>query len=644
MPIIVSCNGVNKIYANAVTLQDISKDIFPKHNLNFIAGLINNQLVSLDTLIHHDADIVMINENDKTFIRQVRRSCMQLLNRVLQYIWPDAKIAGGSITESGFYCDVDMSYVLTKKDLDKISKKMLDKIFSSYNIYVKSIIVSDFLDYLNKKGEIYQINIIQKQFINKNIIDVCYHEDYCEFYNHSQVSNIKFCQYFLLKDISGAYWNNDKNNKMLQRIHVIAWVSKNQLLDFINKSKELEKRDHRKIAKLLNLYHIQKESPGMIFWHNNGYIIVRQLKKFIRTYLIKNNYLEVNSPIIIDKSLWKKSGHWKYYHSSIFVTKSENREYCIKPMNCPAHVLIFKNGLKSYKDLPIRIAEFGSCHRQESSGALHGLMRVRGFIQDDAHIFCRKKQIQLELHHCINLLFDLYKTFGFKKITINFSTRPKNRIGDDEIWNQAEKDLETVLKKNSLPFQYQLGEGAFYGPKIEISLEDNLQRIWQCGTIQLDFYLAKQLGAFYINKKGIKKYPIIIHRALLGSLERFIGILIEEYNGKLPLWLCPIQVVVLSITNLHVLFVQQIIQKLLTYNIRAISDITDNSLKFKIHSYIKQKIPYILVCGDKEIKCNYITVRNRFNNKQYQQSIDIFIQNIIHNIKNYNIEDVNMED
>ncbi|VFP83557.1 threonine--tRNA ligase [Buchnera aphidicola] len=643
MPIIMSCNGVNKIYANAVTLKDIFRDMFPGHKSNFIAGLVNNQLFDLDTLIYKDADVVMIDENNQKFIQQVRRSCMQLLNRVLKNMWSDTKIAGGSITESGFYCDIDMSYMLTKKDLNKISKKMLEKVFSSYNICTKSIVKSDFLDFLNKEGEIYQINIIQEQSVNNKIINICCHEDYCEFYDHSQVSNIKFCQYFLLKDVSGAYWNNDKHNKMLQRIHVIAWISKNQLLNFIAKSRELEKRDHRKISKLLNLYHIQKESPGMIFWHNNGYIIVRQLKKFIRTFLIKNNYLEVKSPIIIDKSLWEKSGHWKYYNSSIFITKSENREYCIKPMNCPAHVLIFKHGLKSYKDLPIRIAEFGSCHRQESSGSLHGLMRVRGFIQDDAHIFCTKKQIKSELHHCINLLFDLYKTFGFKKIIINFSTRPKNRIGDDKIWNQAEKDLETVLNENSLSFQYQLGEGAFYGPKIEISLEDNLQRIWQCGTIQLDFYLAKRLNAFYFNKEGIKKYPIIIHRALLGSIERFIGILIEEYNGNLPLWLCPIQVAILSITNLHISFVQKIIHKLLVYNIRVISDITNNSLSFKIHSYVKQKIPYILVCGDKEMKLNYVTVRNRFNHKQYQQSIDVFIKNILNNIKNYTIKDVNME-
>ncbi|VFP78064.1 Threonine--tRNA ligase [Buchnera aphidicola (Cinara cuneomaculata)] len=644
MPIITSCNGVNKFYTSAVTLEDIFRDIFPDHKSRFIAGLVNNQLFDLNTLIHHDAHVVMIDEHNRKFIQQVRRSCMQLLNRVLTIIWPEVKIAGGSMTEYGFYCDFDMSYMLTKNDLNKISKKMIKLIFSSYKIHTKNMITSDFLNILNQKNEIYQVNIIKAQCINKNIINVCYHEDYCEFSNHSQVSNIKFCQYFSLKNISGAYWKNNKNNRMLQRIHVISWISKNQLSDFIIRSQELEKRDHRKIAKLLNLYHIQKESPGMVFWHHHGYIIVRELKKIIRIYLMKNNYLEVKSPIILDKYLWEKSGHWKYYHTSIFITKSENREYCIKPMNCPAHVLIFKNGLKSYKDLPIRIAEFGCCHRQESSGSLHGLMRVRGFIQDDAHIFCTKKQIKLELNNCINLLLDLYQTFGFKKITINISTRPENRIGDDRIWNQAENDLESVLNEHSIPFQYKLGEGAFYGPKIEISLEDNLQRIWQCGTIQLDFYLAKQLNASYINKRGIKKYPVIIHRALLGSIERFIGILLEEYNGNLPVWLCPIQVVVLSIADSHILYVQQIMQKLLMNNIRAVSNITRASISFKIHSYIKQKIPYILVCGDQEIKSNSVTVRNRFSCKQYQQNIDYFIENILNNIKNNNIKDFNVED
>ncbi|VFP84849.1 Threonine--tRNA ligase [Buchnera aphidicola (Cinara splendens)] len=643
MPIVISCNGVDKSYTKIVTVKKILEDFYPIHTSNFVAGLVNNKLVTLNTIISKNSTIVMIDDSNQNFLSQVKRSCIQLLNRVLKDIWLDVKIANSCINEFGFHCDIDMSYVLKKKDLHEISKRMLKKISTAYKIFVKRVDISYFLDFLQKNNETYQIDIIRKKYSSKNTIDVCYHEDYCEFYDHAQVSNIKFCEHFLLQDVSGAYWNSNKNNKMLQRIHVIICTSKYQLLKFLSISKEIKKRDHRKIAKLLDLYHIQKESPGMIFWHKNGYVIFRQLEQFIRDHLSKHHYEEVKSPVIIDKSLWEKSGHWKYYNTSIFITKSENREYCIKPMNCPAHVQIFKSKLQSYKDLPIRISEFGSCHRQESSGSLHGLMRVRGFTQDDAHIFCTPEQIKKELNDCIHLLLNLYNTFGFKKIFIKFSTRPIKRIGSEKMWNQAEEDLEYVLKKNNLSFQYQRGEGAFYGPKIEISLEDNLQRIWQCGTIQLDFYLARQLNAYYIDKNNVKKNPIIIHRALLGSIERFIGILLEEFKGKLPIWLCPIQVNVISVSILHSLYVQKIVQKLLLHDIRVIFDITNTSVGFKIRSSIVQNIPYILICGDKEIQNKYITIRNRFSNKQYKSTIDIFINNITNNIKNRNLQDFIME-
>uniref|UniRef100_A0A451DF10 Threonine--tRNA ligase n=1 Tax=Buchnera aphidicola (Cinara pseudotsugae) TaxID=2518978 RepID=A0A451DF10_9GAMM len=643
MPIVISCNGVDKSYTKTVTVKKILEDFYPTHTSSFVAGLVNNKLVTLNTIISKNSTIIMIDDNNQKFLSQVKRSCIQLLHRVLKDIWLDVKIANSCITEFGFHCDIDMSYVLRKKDLHEISKRMLEKISTAYKIFVKRVDTLDFLDFLQNNNETYQIDIIRKKHSSKSTINVCYHEDYCEFYDHSQVSNIKFCKNFLLQDVSGAYWNSNKNNKMLQRIHVVICTSKHQLLKFLSVSKEIKKRDHRKIAKLLDLYHIQKESPGMIFWHKNGYVIFRQLEQLIRDYLIRHHYEEVKSPIIIDKSLWEKSGHWKYYNTSIFVTKSENREYCIKPMNCPAHVQIFKNKLQSYKDLPIRISEFGSCHRQESSGSLHGLMRVRGFTQDDAHIFCTQEQIKKELNDCIYLLLNLYNTFGFKKIFVNFSTRPIKRIGSEQIWNQAEKDLEYVLKKNNLSFQYQSGEGAFYGPKIEISLEDNLQRRWQCGTIQLDFYLAQQLNAHYIDKNNVKKNPIIIHRALLGSIERFIGILLEEFRGKLPIWLCPIQVNVIGVSTLHFSYVQKIVQKLLLHNIRVIFDITNTSIGFKIRSSIVQNIPYILICGDKEIQNKYITVRNRFSNKQYKSTINIFIKNITNNIKNRSIQDFIME-
>ncbi|WP_075433699.1 threonine--tRNA ligase [Buchnera aphidicola] len=643
MPVITLDNGIKKTYKRAITLQEIFKDIYPEHESYIIAGFVNQRLVDVTALITEHATVIMVDENNKQFLSMVRRSGIQLLNRVLKLMWPAVKIAGGEITKSGFYCDIDMPSVLAKKDLKKISEKMLEEISSGYNIFSKHVRKKYFLDCLKKEDELYQISLINKHALKEKNINISCHKEYCEFCSQEQVPNIKFCRYFFLQDISGAYWNADKNNKMLQRIHVLSFLSKTQLLKFINRKEKLEKRDHRKIAKLLNLYHIQKESPGMVFWHHNGYIIFRQLENFIRLKLFQNNYLEVKSPIVIDKSLWEKSGHCEYYSKSIFLTQSENRQYCIKPMSCPAHVQIFQDSLKSYRDLPIRMAEFGSCHRQESSGSLHGLMRVRGFTQDDAHIFCSKDQIKPELNHCIRLLFDLYHAFGFKKIIIKFSTRPKNRIGSDDLWNQAENDLESVLVENNLSFQYQLGEGAFYGPKIEIALEDNLKRIWQCGTIQLDFYLAKKLKAYYMDRNNIKKYPIIIHRAFLGSIERFIGILIEEYDGKLPIWLSPTQAVVISVSKQHIAFVKKIEKKLLFHNIRVTSDVTNNSVGFKIREYIKQHVPYILVCGDKEVKKNYVTIRARNNNKQYQQTIDYFITKILDSIKYYSIQDFKVE-
>ncbi|VAX76331.1 threonine--tRNA ligase [Buchnera aphidicola] len=644
MHVIITCDGLKKTYTRPVTLKTVFKDIYPNHTARFIAGFVNDQLISLNELVFRNSNIVMIDDRNSVFLQMLKRSCMQLLRRVLRSIWPDVKFADGHITKYGFYCDIDMNYVLKKNDFNHISEKMLQKISSAYGIVSQTVCKKFFLDILKKNNDIYQLEIIKKQAVGKDEINICYHEEYFEFCFHPQVSNIKFCKYFLLRDISGAYWKNNKTNKMLQRIHVIVRASKEKLSKFIFKINQLEQRDHRKISKSLNLYHIQKESPGMVFWHHDGYVIFRALEDFVRNKLNKHNYIEVKSPVIIDKSLWENSGHWKYYQSSIFSTSSENREYCIKPMNCPAHVQIFKYGLKSYKDLPIRMAEFGSCYRKEPSGSLHGLMRVRGFTQDDAHIFCTEEQIKSELNSCIILLLDLYNTFGFKKINIFCSTRPSNRIGQDYIWDQAEQDLESVLKENQLSFQYQSGEGAFYGPKIEISLEDSLNRVWQCGTIQLDFYLSKQLNAFYINKNNSKKNPIIIHRAFLGSIERFIGILIEEYNGQLPLWLCPVQVSIISVSKKNVLSAKNIVQKLLFHKIRVISDFTSNSISLKIRSFFERKIPYILIYGDNEMKNNYLTIRNRFCKKQYTQDIDSFIRNIVRNIQNYCIEDFYMED
>lgn len=645
MPVITLCNGISKTYKRAVSLKKIIKDLFPiSQGKQFIAGFIGKKIIDLNTLIINDSMIILINQNDKKFLSMVRYSCMQLLNYVLKQMWPSIQLAGGKISDSGFFCDFYSASSLNRYDLQNISKNMLDKVALKYDIVKKKVSSRWLLSYLKENNENYQLDILKEDLIPSKRINVYFHEKYFEFCSMPVVPNISFCSNFIIKDISGAYWKNNEENKMLQRIHGIAWASKDQLSYYMSARKKLEKRDHRKIAKRLNLYHIQKNSPGMIFWHPNGFIIFQELKKFIRIKLKKYLYNEVKSPIIIDKSLWEKSGHWKFYKNSIFITSSENQDYCIKPMNCPGHVQIFKQGIKSYKDLPVRISEFGSCHRNEASGALHGLMRVRGFTQDDAHIFCTNEQVKFELNDCIKILFELYNTFGFKNITVKFSTRPIKRIGKDTLWDQAEKDLEAVLIENKLPFVYQKGEGAFYGPKIEIVLEDSLKRLWQCGTIQLDFYLACQLKAFYIDENNIRRSPIIIHRAFLGSIERFIGILIEEYNGRLPVWLSPIHAVVISVSRKNIYFVKKISNILKINNIRTIYDTTESSINFKIRTYVTKYIPYLLICGDLEEKNNFLTIRLRSGRQVKVQKIDSFISKIKKIISDRKCYDFNEEE
>lgn len=574
----------------------------------------------------------MIYKNNNFFLDMIRYSCIQLFHYVVKNIYKDIKFAESDITDVGFYCDIDSKYSLKIEDLNIIQKNMLHLSSKKYNIIHKIISKNLLLDSLSRDKEFYQIEIINKKFKEKKIIDVYCHEKYLEFSRGLQVSNIKFCKYIILQKISGIYWKNNNQNKMLQRIYGVAWENKRQLHEYLLNLENLERFDHRKLAKKLDFYHIYDKSPGMIFWHHNGYIVFRQLKKFIRSKLKKYNYQEVSTPFILDQSLWEKSGHWNYYQDSMFTTCSENKLYCIKPMNCPAHVLIFKQGIKSYRDLPLRLSEFGSCHRNESSGSLHGLLRIRSFTQDDAHIFCTKEQIKSELSLCMIMLHELYKIFSFKKVTVTLSTRPKKRIGSEEIWDKAEEDLKSVLLEQKISYISGIGQGAFYGPKIEISLHDRFNRIWQCGTIQLDFSLSNQLDAHYIDKDNIRKPPVIIHRALLGSIERFIGILLEEYQGKLPIWLSPIQVVVINISEKHILLVKKITKKLLKFNIRAIFDIKNVSLNSKIRKYITECIPYLLICGDQELKNNFVTVRNMFNKESFPQKIDIFIQNILQKI------------
>jgi len=411
--------------------------------------------------------------------------------------------------------------------------------------------------------------------------------------------------------LAGAYWRGNSNNEMLQRIYGTAWTNKKDLKTYLHRLEEAEKRDHRKIGKSLDLFHFQEEAPGMVFWHNDGWTIFKELEAYMRRVLKKNNYQEVKAPMVIDRSLWEKSGHWDKYHADMFITESENRVYAIKPMNCPGHIQIFNQGLKSYRDLPLRIAEFGSCHRNESSGSLHGLMRVRGFTQDDAHIFCGENQIQSEVSDLIDTIYQVYSDFGFNKLQIELSTRPENRVGSDEIWDIAEEALEKAMRSKGIEFKVNPGDGAFYGPKIDFSLRDCLDRVWQCGTVQLDFSMPKRLGAEYIGEDGQKHVPVMLHRAILGSLERFIGILIEEYAGKMPTWLSPTQAVVLNITDNQAEFCKEVSQILNNQGFRVKSDLRNEKIGFKIREHTLSRVPYLLVVGDREVENRQVAVRNR---------------------------------
>ncbi|HXK00526.1 MAG TPA: threonine--tRNA ligase, partial [Buchnera sp. (in: enterobacteria)] len=512
-----------------------------------------------------------------------------------------------------------------------------DLVKNNFNIMKKLVTWKYARDLFLSRNETYKVYILDNVLQNEKMIEIYYYKDYVDICTGIQVTNIKFCRFFKLQTISGAYWQGNRKNKMLQRIYGTAWSNKNQLKKHIINIEIAKERDHRIIAKKLDLYHMQDEAPGMIFWHHNGWIIFKELENFVRNNLKKYHYQEVKTPFMMDKTIWEKSGHLKNYQESIFMTSSENRHYCIKPMNCPGHIQIFNQKLRSYRDLPMRIAEFGSCHRNEPSGALHGLMRIRGFTQDDAHIFCTEDQIKQEINNCIKMIYDLYNSFCFKNISVKLSTRPEKRIGKDEIWDHAEQSLVEVLQENNLLFEYQVGEGAFYGPKIEFSLHDSLARVWQCGTIQLDFYLPTSLNALYINKNNEYQVPVMIHRAILGSIERFIGILIEEYKGCFPVWLSPIQVVIMAINDNQIDYVNQLNKELSQKGIRCLSDFRNDRINFKIREHILNKIPYILICGNQEVQNNTVSIRTRLGKKINNCNIDSFVEKLKQDICNHSI-------
>lgn len=611
MPIITLPDGSQRQFDHPVSVLEVAQDIGAGLAKATIAGRVNGERRDACDVIEQDATLEIITAKDEDGLEIIRHSCAHLLGHAIKQLFPDVKMAIGPTIENGFYYDVDLDRSLTQEDIDAIEKRMLELAKTNYDVVKKRVTWQEARDTFEKRGEPYKMAILDENIERTATPALYHHLEYIDMCRGPHVPNMRFCQHFKLQKVAGAYWRGDSKNKMLQRIYGTAWADKKQLAEYLTRLEEAAKRDHRKIGKALDLYHMQEEAPGMVFWHNDGWTIFRELETFVRTKLKQYDYQEVKGPFMMDRVLWEKTGHWQNYADLMFTTQSENREYAIKPMNCPGHVQIFNQGLKSYRDLPIRMAEFGSCHRNEPSGSLHGLMRVRGFTQDDAHIFCTEDQIESEVTSCIKMVYDIYSTFGFTNIAVKLSTRPENRIGSDEMWDRAEAGLAAALAHNGLEYEIQEGEGAFYGPKIEFALRDCLGREWQCGTVQLDFALPGRLDATYVAEDNSRKTPVMIHRAILGSIERFIGIITEEYAGFFPAWLAPTQAVVMNITDSQADYVQQVVKTLSDAGLRVKADLRNEKVGFKIREHTLRRVPYMLVCGDKEIAEGKIAVRTR---------------------------------
>ena len=611
MPIITLPDGSQRQFDNPISVLEVAQSIGAGLAKATIAGRVNGERRDACDIIDQDSTLEIITAKDEDGLEIIRHSCAHLLGHAIKQLFPDVKMAIGPTIENGFYYDIDLDRSLTQEDLDTIEKRMLELAKTNYDVVKKRVSWQEARDTFEQRGEPYKMAILDENIERTAMPALYYHQEYIDMCRGPHVPNMRFCHHFKLQKVAGAYWRGDSKNKMLQRIYGTAWADKKQLAEYLQRLEEAAKRDHRKIGKALDLYHMQEEAPGMVFWHNDGWTLFRELETFVRTKLKEYDYQEVKGPFMMDRVLWERTGHWQNYADLMFTTQSENREYAIKPMNCPGHVQIFNQGLKSYRDLPIRMAEFGSCHRNEPSGSLHGLMRVRGFTQDDAHIFCTEDQIESEVTSCIRMVYDIYSTFGFTNIAVKLSTRPENRIGSDEMWDRAEAGLAAALAHNGLEYEIQEGEGAFYGPKIEFALRDCLGREWQCGTVQLDFALPGRLDASYVAEDNGRRTPVMIHRAILGSIERFIGIITEEYAGFFPAWLAPTQAVVMNITDSQADYVQQVVKTLSDAGLRVKADLRNEKVGFKIREHTLRRVPYMLVCGDKEIAEGKIAVRTR---------------------------------
>ena len=625
MPIVTLPDGSQKTFEAPLTIMQLAESIGPGLAKACIAGKIDGVLVDAADLIEQDATVAIITARDAEGLEIIRHSCAHLIGHAVKQMYPEAKMAIGPVIEDGFYYDIEFGQSVTPEDLEAIEARMQSLIEREYDV-VREYVDRDqaMLTFLHR-DEPYKQEIV-RDIPDDATIRLYHHEEYTDMCRGPHVPNTRHLKAFKLTKLAGAYWRGDAANTMLTRIYGTAWGDKKQLKAYVKRLEEAEKRDHRKLARRLDLFHMQEEAPGMIFWHPNGWALWQQIEQYMRGVYKEGGYQEIRCPQIMDVSLWKKSGHWDNYADGMFFTESEKREYALKPMNCPGHVQVFNSGLRSYRELPVRFGEFGGCHRNEPSGALHGIMRVRAFTQDDGHVFCTEAQVEPEVTDFHRQALKVYSDFGFEDIAIKIALRPEKRIGSDEVWDRAEDALRSALKSCGVEWQELPGEGAFYGPKIEYHMKDCLGREWQVGTMQVDFMMPERLGAQYVTEEGQRKSPVMLHRAIVGSMERFIGILIEHYAGAMPLWLAPQQAVVMTITDSQREYALELEKRLQKSGLRVKADLRNEKIGFKIREHTLQKVPYLLVVGDKEVEADSVAVRTRSGENLGTMTVDEFIE------------------
>ena len=630
-------DGSVREFDGPVTIMQVAQSIGAGLAKNTVAGRVNGRLLDACDVIAQDATLQIITPKDQEGVDIIRHSCAHLIGHAVKQLYPTAKMVIGPVIEEGFYYDISYERPFTPEDVAAIEARMKELIAQDYDVVKKMTPRAEVIKVFEQRGETYKLRLVE-EMPNETQMGLYYHQEYVDMCRGPHVPNTRFLKVFKLTKLAGAYWRGDAKNEQLQRIYGTAWADKKDLQAYITRIEEAEKRDHRKLGRELNLFHIDEHSPGTVFWHAKGWQIWQEVEQYMRRVYRDNGYLEVKGPQILDRTLWEKTGHWDKYRDNMFTTESEKHDFALKPMNCPGHILIFKQGIKSYRELPLRMGEFGQCHRNEPTGGLHGIMRVRAFTQDDGHIFCMEDQVQQEVLNFTRLLQKVYQDFGFTDIIYKVATRPEARIGSDESWDKAEAALFDSLKASGCEYQVAVGDGAFYGPKIEYTLKDALGRQWQCGTIQVDFSMPERLDAEYVGEDGNRHRPVMLHRAIVGSMERFIGILIEQHAGALPVWLAPQQVAVLNITDAQSDYVQEIVAKvqkvLPDHALKIAADLRNEKITYKIREHALQKLPYILVAGDKEKAAGTVAVRARGNKDLGVMSVQAFIDLLAQDIAN----------